>query len=304
VKLAEPIESQLSGVEFNASAPLMLEPGWNWIGYPLNQTMTLKDALQFYDAAEGDMIVGQDGFAQYVDSEWKGTLQYMEPGKGYLFKSVTANELLFNTLASLPANSRRSRRSNAAEQSVDVNAYPDIMPLTAKLYDNGQAVDAGQYVIVAYCDNVCRGVGQWQEDRLLMNIYGQADENIVFTAYRVSDNKRFEISENLKLRSDNVGTWKVPYILNVVDQATEIETTSSDFIVSPLVAQDRITVSAGGRTITRLSIINMSGQTVLTISDFGKGGTIDVAQLPEGTYVLTVQAEGRTYYKKIVKANN
>jgi hypothetical protein len=178
------------------------------------------------------------------------------------------------------------------------------MPLTAKLYDNGQAVDAGQYVIVAYCDNVCRGVGQWQEDRLLMNIYGQADENIVFTAYRVSDNKRFEISENLKLRSDNVGTWKVPYILNVVDQATEIETTSSDFIVSPLVAQDRITVSAGGRTITRLSIINMNGQTVLTISDFGKGGTIDVAQLPEGTYVLTVQAEGRTYYKKIVKANN
>lgn len=300
VKLTEPAETHLSGVEFNASAPLMLEAGWNWIGYPLNQTMTLKDALQFYDAAEGDMIVGQDGFAQYVDSEWKGTLQYMEPGKGYLFKSVTANELLFNTLASLPANSRRIRRSNAAEQSVDVNAYPDIMPLTAQLYGNGEAIDANQYVIVAYCDNVCRGVSQCQENRLLMNIYGHTDEEIKFTAYRRSDNKEFEVNENLKLSSDNVGTWKAPYILNMVDQATGVEMMNSDFSVTPLVAQDKITVNAGGRTITNLSIVNMSGQAVLSISDFGKGGTIDVGQLLEGMYILTVQAEGQTYYKKIV----
>jgi len=34
-----------------------------------------------------------------------------------------------------------------------------------------------------------------------------------------------------------------------------------------------------------------------------KGATIATSQLPEGVYILTVVAEGRSYYHKFVKAN-
>jgi hypothetical protein len=78
---------------------------------------------------------------------------------------------------------------------------------------------------------------------------------------------------------------------------------NSELAVTPLVANDHITVSAGGRQINRLTLTNMGGQTVVSVNDLGTSGVIALGALQDGLYIVTVQAEGNTYYQKIRKAN-
>ena len=73
--------------------------------------------------------------------------------------------------------------------------------------------------------------------------------------------------------------------------------------MTPAVAKDFITVNAGGRHISRLTITNAGGQTVVAINELGRGGVITTASLPEGVYIVTIQAEGQNYYQKIFKTS-
>lgn len=303
VKVAAQSEARLNGVEFNAAAnAIQLTPGWNWIGYPVNQVMRLSEALAFYEASEGDMIVGQDGFSQYAQGEWKGTLETLNPGKGYLFKSVEKNQILFNTaIVSNAVNAVRKRSAKQDSWAVNRYAYPDIMPLTAQVLQNDEPVDADDFVVAAFCDDECRGVGVWNEGRLLMNIYGNLADEISFKACKLSENKYYTISEDYLLQTTNLGSWAYPIMLSLGSTVTGIKETGDAFVVTPIVARDYISVSAGGQNINTLSVTNMGGQSLLVQTDLGKMATIAIGQLPEGVYVVTVKTDNQTYYKKITK---
>lgn len=303
VKVAAQSEARLNGVEFNAAAnAIQLTQGWNWIGYPLNQVMRLSEALAFYEASEGDMIVGQDGFSQYAQGEWKGTLETLNPGKGYLFKSVEKNQILFNTaIVSNAVNAVRKRSAKQDPWAVNRYAYPDIMPLTAQVLQNDEPVDADNFVVAAFCDDECRGVGVWNEGRLLMNIYGNLADEISFKACKLSENKYYTISEDYLLQTTNLGSWAYPIMLSLGSTATGIKETGDAFVVTPIVARDYISVSAGGQDINTLSVTNMGGQSLLVQTDLGKMTTIAIGHLPEGVYVVTVKTDNQTYYKKITK---
>ena len=77
-----------------------LETGWNWIGYPRSESATLWTTTNtnglFSNAQDGDFIKDQSNFATYYDGlGWFGALTTLEPGKGYFYKSVSDNILLF-----------------------------------------------------------------------------------------------------------------------------------------------------------------------------------------------------------------
>ena len=66
-------EYQMGGTEYNPSAHyISLDDGWNWVGYPVTQAMSMAEALQHNDMAEGDVMASQDGFAEWVDGQWIG----------------------------------------------------------------------------------------------------------------------------------------------------------------------------------------------------------------------------------------
>ena len=306
VKVTAQTENRLSGYEYNATEnAVSVESGWNWIGYPLNQTMTLTEALAFFAPSIGDYIVGQDGYAEFVDNEWKGTLEALVPGRGYLYKSAVRTEILFNTTIVSNAVSLVGKRSvlNNSPWAYNKYLWKNVMPMTAQLYVSGVKADEQNYVIGAFAGNECRGVGQWNGGRLLMSIYGDDSEDIRFLAADVNTEKFYDISESVHFSADNVGAWYAPYTLTLGGEATGIKEMYGDLIVTPLVARDHITVSAGGKDISRLMLTNMNGVTVLSLTDVGKGATVTTGMLSEGMYIVTVQAEGNTYYKKIIKAN-
>ena len=104
--------------------------------------------------------------------------------------------------------------------------------------------------------------------------------------------------------ADNVGCWHAPYTLNIGTEFTGIdaEELSSEFTVTPAVVHDHVTVSVAGYDISYLTLTDMGGRVVLALSDLGKGATITTSQLPAGMYIVTLKANGRTYYKKIIKS--
>jgi hypothetical protein len=67
-----------------------INPGWNWIGYPLNHSLSVNTALSNITPADNDMIKSQDSFATFVNGSWQGGLKTLEPGKGYIYLSNQA----------------------------------------------------------------------------------------------------------------------------------------------------------------------------------------------------------------------
>ena len=306
VKVSAPAQLRLSGNEFNASAQTVnVVAGWNWIGYPLSQTMTIDEALTFYAPSEGDYLVGQEGFAEYADGGWHGTLEGMVPGKGYLYKSATDADMLFNTTIVSDAVSQVGKRKLLTDSpwTYDKNAYQNIMPVIAELYSQGSKVADGEYMVGAFADTECRGIGQWKEGRLLMSVYGDGNEEISFIAVDPETEKYYDLNETLVFEPDNKGSWNDPLRLTLGQETTGITQLYAGLTVTPAVARDHITVNAGGNYINRLTLTAMNGVMVLSVADLGVGGTLTTGHLADGVYVMTVQAGGKTYYKKIIKAN-
>jgi len=72
------------------SRTISLKQGWNAIGYTPMINLTLETALSdYYDHAEsGDVIKSHTEFAYFTKTgntgRWRGSLQYMKPGEGYM----------------------------------------------------------------------------------------------------------------------------------------------------------------------------------------------------------------------------
>ena len=304
VQVSSNNEKMIQGYEMNANEnTVSVLAGWNWIGYPLNLEMTVDEALEYFDATAGDMIVGQYGSSTYDGTKWMGTLESMKPGEGFMFKTATTTDLQFNTNTVSNAVNYAGQHNwlIGSPWTFDMHAYPNIMPVTAEFYVNGTKSADDEYVIAAFVGTECRGVGQWKEGRLVMNVFGDGGEDVTFMAYDKTSEQYYTIAEHVNFVADNSGSWFAPMKLTLGEEATGISQLNRDVLIS--VAGDYITVNAGGKYISRLTLTNMSGVTVMTIRDLGIGATVTCKSLTDGMYIATVQAEGTTYYQKILKAN-
>ena len=71
--------------------------GWNWIGYPLSIQKPLIDALSSLTPQDDDIIKSQHQFAVYSSAlGWIGSLEYLQPGEGYVLYSSTNGTLTYS----------------------------------------------------------------------------------------------------------------------------------------------------------------------------------------------------------------
>lgn len=68
-----------------AHCTINIASGWNWIGFPYNQSMPLGTALSGMQPHDGDVIKDMATSATYSGNAWEGSLTQMEPGKGYMY---------------------------------------------------------------------------------------------------------------------------------------------------------------------------------------------------------------------------
>lgn len=304
VKATAASQIVLSGYEYNGATPISLMEGCNYIGYPLDQTMTPTEAFATSAIDDGDCLVGQGGFAIYSDSLWVGTLETMNPGEGFLFHSQTAKQVAYNmSIVSNAKSLYAGRRSSATASDwvADKRAYSDIMCLVANLYDEGTKAGEDDYAVYAFSGSECRGVGSWKDGLLLMSIYGAADEKISFVALD-SDGETYAISETLTFSETLVGSLASPQTLTIDAETVGIQTAQASLLkIWPLVVGDLLYVSAPSQEADRLTIFSLAGETVLTFHRPVSGSGIDVSALAQGIYIARLESQGQCLYRKIIK---
>ena len=220
----------LSGEMFNPTARAVnLVEGWNWIGYPLDQTMAVGEALSLLDAEEGDRISTLGAFAEYSDGEWTGNLTTMAPGKGYMYKSASAKDFTYNNTFVSNAKAIYAERLQTAVNpwTVNMHAYPNMMCITADLFEGDNKAEADKYFIAAFSGDECRGVGQYVKGIIFLSVYGDKTVPLTFMAADSETGEVYTIKETCDFNADVLGSVKAPFAFHL-GGATDIDQIAVD----------------------------------------------------------------------------
>ncbi len=291
----------LQGIQINpADVVINLREGWNWIGYPLGQTLTVSEAMQTAQPDEYDCIVGQEGFAQFAGGKWQGSLKAMRPGQGYMYMSGSSKAFTYFSGTVSKAQSLFPR--NAARQqgawTTDVYAYADMMCVIAELYDDGAKTADGRYTVGAFCGAECRSVGKYEEGKLWLNVIGKAGDEITFMAYDNESGLTYHVKETLTFGVVVEGSADLPYAMHLGDEATGIEEVTHSGDMKARISDGKLYVTFGG-DIDYVTLHSADGVCVFKSAWGAATRYKDVSWLPTGVYVLSVSSNGKTHYAKL-----
>ena len=81
-----------------STVSITINPGWNWIGFPVGSEMSIVDALANFEPEYGDGIASYEGITEYIGT-WTGDFETLKPGHGYMYYSASATPktLVFST---------------------------------------------------------------------------------------------------------------------------------------------------------------------------------------------------------------
>lgn len=215
--LQQATDITLRGQLFDASRPISLLAGWNWLGVPLANATALQAALQNYIPTEGDRIVGLEAFAIYESGSWHGPLTQLQPGQAYLVHAGRAQDFRWNDL-SQPSPTRQHRyaapqRSDMAPWDFNLHAHPSVMTLVAQLQADHLEAGSG-YHVGAFCGDECRGVAWVEDDLLYMNIHGQEGDTLQFHLLD-ADGNLYTAQETASMHDlQGLGTTVTPHQLH------------------------------------------------------------------------------------------
>lgn len=290
---------RISGVAWNPATPIALNDGWNWLGYPADQTMTLDEAFATTTVEKLDAVVGQDGFAQYDGEHWVGTLETLAPGKGYMYQSQSKKNVVYNTAIVSKAHAQHTQGiGSRLPLAFDKHKYPSVMAIVATVcYADGITADNADYQLAAFCGSECRGIGQLSGGLLMTSVYGNAGDRITV---QVTDREGSDVlaSNTLDFSETVLGNIEAPYAINV-GNATAIGTTAYDGNVSLSVDGGRLLIhGVAADDINSVELFDINGQKIKHETHISDSG-VDISSLTGGVYVAVVCSNGHYTYHKI-----
>lgn len=96
-------EITLTGIPVNsADYEITISNGSNWIGFPCGESMSVGTALSGLNPENGDIIKSMEGSSSFQGTSWRGPLQTLEPGHGYIYQSKASGDKTFT----FPANAK------------------------------------------------------------------------------------------------------------------------------------------------------------------------------------------------------
>jgi hypothetical protein len=86
----------LTGVPVNpADYEITVNPGNNWIGFPCGESMSVTDAFSGLHPVNGDVIKSKAGSSIYQGTGWRGNVETLVPGQGYIYQSKATESKTF-----------------------------------------------------------------------------------------------------------------------------------------------------------------------------------------------------------------
>ena len=78
----------VTGVPVNPTDyEITVNPGNNWIGFPCGESMSVTEAFSGLHPVDGDVIKSKGGSSIYQDNRWRGAMNTLVPGQGYIYYS-------------------------------------------------------------------------------------------------------------------------------------------------------------------------------------------------------------------------
>ncbi len=290
------------------STTLTLQKGWNWIGYVPISGNDLAAALAGITPAENDVVKSMDDFSTYSGGQWKGTLERLNPGEGYLYYAAEPTAFTYPVQRVFPVE-RQSRIMEqprlGAQWGYDIHRYPDNTTLIGRLYKDGTPTMSGAYTIGAFCNDECRGVGKWVGDVVFLTIHGtlSANEQMTFKAWENATGEEHPVSETISFQGQQEGSCLSPMSLHISDNTGIAPVfANGTYTIYPKPLRSMLYINGDTEHIKTVKILSGDGIVKLSQNGYPSQG-IDVSSLPSGVYVVAIISEnGKVYYEKVMKA--
>lgn len=316
IEVSEDGNAAVAGtVTGTSSHPITINSGWNWIGYPMNQSVSVETALSGFSPTVEDLLKGREDYAIYYDDDWEsgwfGTLNTLDPGCGYMYHSLSSGTktLVYQTGRG-EATVDNITPENNINKPVD-QRFADNMVVTAVVEMVGEELRSDAYELAAFADGECRGsvkliyVEPLDRYVAFLTVFGETGDELEF---RLTDGMETQVSSDvLAFTTDGVaGTLTSLKVLHFGPLGMDETLAMVRIYPNPVRRKGALNIAfpeASG--VLTVEIANVLGVTVYK-SEVVVGPTSEAhftlpdAVLP-GTYVLkATRHDGTVYYGKLV----
>ena len=284
-------------VDYN-SVEITLKPGWNWIGFPMSEAVSVTDALKGLEAKPGDQIKSKDnGFASYNSQYgWGGTLSTLNPGEGYMYQSYNSEttELFYS------AGTRGELKSNVTTDGnhwiPNAGQYANNMTMTAMV-----EVEGGDYEVAAFVNGEVRGsarpiyIEALDAHILFLTIHGEDVEEMTFRYYDTATGEEFDLNDRMNYSNDAiVGTVAEPYIFSRGTTGIgEASLSEVNIYPNPTTTGKEINLQA---TCDKVEVFNALG---VKVAEYHNVDSLDAFETA-GIYVIRLTNDGDVKHCRVV----
>ena len=288
---------------------IILYPGWNYIGYPVNVETNVADALvllsaddqeEFNGPSVGDVLKSQQGAAIYFGIDnmpWMFDNQFnLIPGEGYMYHNTSgAVKILRYTTKNSSATTATNNRSSKY-WTVDATQYSSNMTMIAMT-----DVEGGNYEVAAFVNGEVRGssrpvyVESLDAYILILTISGDDVEEMTFRYYDITTGEEVEFSNRMNYSSDAVvGSIAEPYMLTRGTTGIgEAEMSQVNIYPNPTTTGTEINLQA---TCDKVEVFNALGAKV---AEYQNVDSIDALETA-GIYVIRITNDSNVQNCKLV----
>jgi hypothetical protein len=280
-----PTELQVVGQPMSNTNFIPVVSGWNWIGYPQSVIDSASKFLKNYAATTGDVLQSDNQFSTFSSGAWNGSLQLMQPGRGYKLKAFNGG--------TIPVQPRAAPNWNP-----DVFGNEFNMNITAVVKAAG--VEAlGNFIVGAFINGTCVGVSSPQLagslSRVFLTLHGQASNNGQSISFLIYDFN----TDSIYIPTFTPVTFQTDGVVGNIETAFEL------IVESPLAVEDvkkgqfvlhqNIPNPFNGKTIIRYAM-PVEEKVVIEVYDFtGRVVAQPVnATMPAGEHQLEFNQEALT----------
>jgi len=223
-------------IKEESARTIEVKKGWNAIGYTPMTNLSVETALSdYYDnAQEGDVIKSHTEFAYFSKSgnvgRWRGSLQYMKPGEGYMLLRKGDDTVSFTYpyyemgTSSSENGAKAARLTSSNEARSAVLKTRSTMTLSATV-ENFEMEDGDRLVAysdgeVVGCEELITAATATDQPVFFMSISGETKQPIRFTIER--EGKTVAYTRDIMTFQTNavIGSPEEPAVINFSDTQT------------------------------------------------------------------------------------
>ena len=285
-----------------ADHPITINRGWNWIGFPCSQSVSVDVALSGFSPRNNDIIKGIHSYATFSNGSWSGTLNTLEPGQGYMYgsRSNAQKTLVFQTGREDAPSANITPENNFFQPAVD---YADNMTLTAVVEVDGVELRSDDYELAAFVGDECRGsvklmyVEPFDRYVAFLTVFGDQEEDLHL---RLTDGVASSLSSDRLAYAVNgiLGELDNPVVLHFGPMDVQ-ECASTNVKVYPNPSDGVFNID--GQNIRKVEVFNVLGQPVYS-KDMENGlMMIDLTDHAAGIYLVRIVSDNGIWNHQVMK---